>query len=97
MPVFEGHYAGEVLQSASQCAEYTGEHLQCLYSNACSMKNKQEDLEALAQSQNYYTIDVNEILLDESCDWCAMMDGWMVMGPSRGIRRADKAGAWPCM
>lgn len=57
--MFGGQCAGEVLQSARQCAKYTGAHLRCLCSNACSTKNKQEEVEALSQSQNYYTIDVN--------------------------------------
>lgn len=41
------------LHSASQCTEYTGVHFKCLYTNACSMRNKQEKLETLAQYQSY--------------------------------------------
>ena len=36
MPIFEGWCTSEVLQSARQCAEYTGAHLKCPCTNACS-------------------------------------------------------------
>ena len=67
MPMFEGRCASEVLQSAPLCAEYTGAHLKCLYTNARSMRNKQEELEALAQSQSYDIIGLSETWWEESC------------------------------
>ena len=67
-PMFEGQCASEVLQSAPQCAEYTGTYLKCLYTNACSMRDKQEELEALAHSQSYDIIGISETWWDESCD-----------------------------
>jgi len=33
MPIFEGWCTSEVLQSARQCAEYTGAHLKCPCTN----------------------------------------------------------------
>lgn len=48
MTVFEGWCASEGLHSVLQCVEYTTVHLKCLYTNASSMRNKQEELEALA-------------------------------------------------
>lgn len=41
------------LHSASQCTEYTGAHFRCLYTSACSRRNKHKKLETLAQYQNY--------------------------------------------
>ncbi|KAM7077755.1 LOW QUALITY PROTEIN: tetratricopeptide repeat protein 33-like [Ciconia maguari] len=87
MPMFEGRCASEVLQSVPRCAEYTGAHLKCLYTNACSMRNKQEELEALAQSQSYDIIGISETWWDESCDWGAMMDGYRLFRRDRQGRR----------
>ncbi|PKU43370.1 rna-directed dna polymerase from mobile element jockey-like [Limosa lapponica baueri] len=58
--MFEGRCASQVLQFALRCAEYTGAHLKCLYTNAPSMRNKQEELEALAQSQSYDIIGITK-------------------------------------
>lgn len=46
---FSQRSATKVIQSAPQCAEYTGAHLECFYTSAYSIRNKQE---ALAQSQS---------------------------------------------
>ena len=34
--------------------------LKCIYSNACSMGNKQEELEAIVQLENYDTVAITE-------------------------------------
>ena len=34
--------------------------LKCIYTNACSMGNKQEELEAIVQQTNYDLIAINE-------------------------------------
>ncbi|XP_064311904.1 espin-like protein [Phalacrocorax carbo] len=49
------------------------------------MMNKQEKLEALAQSQRYDIIAISETWWGESCDWCVMMDGYRLF-------RSDKQG-----
>jgi len=40
------------------------------------MRHKQEELEALAQSQSYIITGMSEIWWDESCNWCAVMNGY---------------------
>lgn len=39
------------------------------------MKNKQEEFEALIQSEKFGITVLGEIWWDEPCDWNAMLDG----------------------
>lgn len=63
--------------------------LKCLYINAHSMRNKQEELWASTQCQSYDIIDISKTGCDESCDWGATVDN---LGSSGGIGRVGKAG-----
>lgn len=47
------------------------------------MRNKQEDREALAQSQNYYIISINGSWWEESCDRCAVMGSYKLFRRDR--------------
>ena len=85
---FEGQYSAG-LHSAQQCSEYTGVHLKYLYTNARSMRNNQEELETLAQSQSYDIIGISEIWWEEPCDWSTMMDGYTL---SRRDRQGRQGG-----
>ena len=78
--MFDGQCASEGFHSASQCTEYT---------NARSMRNNQEELETLAQSQSYDIIGISEIWWEESCDWSTMMDGYTL---SRRDRQGRQGG-----
>ncbi|GAB0186493.1 hypothetical protein GRJ2_001114600 [Grus japonensis] len=60
---------------------------QCFCTNARSMRNKQEELEALALSQCYDIIGISETWWEESCDWCAVMDGYRLFRRDRQGRR----------
>ena len=66
------------------------------------MRNKQEGLEALAQSQSYDIIGIRETWWDESCDWCAVMDGYRLFRrdrqgtQGRGVVLYIREG-WDCM
>ncbi|GAB0199842.1 hypothetical protein GRJ2_002449600 [Grus japonensis] len=51
------------------------------------MRHKQEELEALAQSQCYDIIGISETWWEESCDWCAVMDGYRLFRRDRQGRR----------
>ncbi|GAB0206625.1 mitochondrial enolase superfamily member 1 [Grus japonensis] len=86
-PQSEGLCASKILQSAPRGAGYVEAHLKCFYTNACSMRNKQEELEALAQSQCYDVIGISETWWEESCDWCAVMDGYRLFRRDRQGRR----------
>ncbi|GAB0177896.1 hypothetical protein GRJ2_000254900 [Grus japonensis] len=52
------------------------------------MRNKQEELEALAQSQCYDIIGISETWWEESCDWRAVMDGYRLFRRDRQGRRS---------
>ena len=49
--------------------------LKCIYTNAHSMGNKQEELEAIVQQENYDIVAVTEIRWDDSPNWSAA--GWL--------------------
>lgn len=58
-------------------AGYHEVHWKCYYTNVLSMRNTQEQLEVLAQSQSYNILGISETYWEEfSCDWCVM---WMVL------------------
>ena len=47
------------------------------------MRHKQEELEALAQSQSYDIINISKTWWDESWDWCAVMDAYRLFRSDR--------------
>ncbi|KAJ7411667.1 hypothetical protein BTVI_48805 [Pitangus sulphuratus] len=55
---------------------YNVPHLKCFYTNAHSIRNKQEELKALAQSQRFEITGISETWWDETCDWSALLDGY---------------------
>ena len=50
--------------------------LKCLYTNARSMGNKQEELEAIVQQENYDIVATKETWWDDSHNWSVAMDGY---------------------
>lgn len=79
--------ANGIPQSASRGIGYNVPHLKYFYTNAHSMKIKQEELEALAQSQRFYVIGTNETWWDESCDCSAMLGGYRLFERDKQGRR----------
>ncbi|KAK4810454.1 LOW QUALITY PROTEIN: hypothetical protein QYF61_004234 [Mycteria americana] len=61
--------------------------LKCLYTNACSTGNKQEELVAAAQMEHYDLIAITETWWDESCNWSAVIDGYKLFRRDRQGRR----------
>ena len=49
--------------------------LRCFYTNAQSMGNKQEELEAIVQLESYYIVAITEIWWNDSQLECC--DGWL--------------------
>lgn len=47
------------------------------------MKNKQDELKALSQSQRLDITDVSETCGDESSDWSALLDGYRLFRGKR--------------
>jgi len=64
--------------------------LKCLYTNACSIGNKQEELEICVRSQGHDLIAIRETWWDSSRDWNALIDGYTQQ------RQAKKARWWSC-
>ncbi|KAJ7414931.1 hypothetical protein WISP_80608 [Willisornis vidua] len=54
-----------------------------MYTNACSMGNKQEELEAMVQHESYDVVAVTEMWWDESHDWSAAMGGYKLFRKDR--------------
>ena len=60
--------------------------LKCLYTNAPSMGNKQEELEVCVQSQGRDLIAITETWWDSSHDWSVVMDGYRLFRKDRLAR-----------
>jgi len=61
--------------------------LKCLYTNACSTGNKQEELEICVQSQGHDLIAITETWWDSSHDWNAVIDGYTLFRKDRPTTR----------
>jgi len=48
--------------------------LKCIYTNASSMGNKQEELEAIVQQDNYNLVAITEMWCYDSNDWSDAID-----------------------
>ena len=65
----------------------TSAHLKCVYTNAHSMGNKQEELEAMMKQENYDVVAVTETWWDVSHDWSVPVDGYKLFRRDRQGRR----------
>jgi len=61
--------------------------LKCVYTNARSMGNKQEELEAIIQQNGYDLVAITETWWDNSHDWHAVTDGYRLFRKDRPTRR----------
>ena len=68
--------------SAMKVARPTGQ-MKCLYTNALSMGNKQEKLEAKVLLESYDLIAITETWWDESHDWNVALDGYRLFRRDR--------------
>ena len=62
--------------------------LKCVYTNAHSMSNKQEELEDVQQA-SYDLVAITETWWDHSHDWSAAMDGYKLFRKDRQGRRGS--------
>jgi len=58
-----------------------GDQLKCLY--ACSIRNKQEELETCACLQGYGLIGITETWWDGTYDWRVDMEGYRLLRKDR--------------
>ncbi|KAK4821712.1 hypothetical protein QYF61_027784 [Mycteria americana] len=61
--------------------------LKCLYTNARSMGNKQEELEAIVHQENYDMVAITETWWGDLHNWSAAMDGYKLFRRDRRGRR----------
>ena len=61
--------------------------LKCIYTNACSMGNKPDELEAIVQQDGYDLVAITEAWWDSSHDWNAVIDGYRLFRKDRPTRR----------
>ena len=61
--------------------------MKCLCTNACSMGNKQEELEASVLLASYDLIALTEIWWDESHDWSVAINGYRQFRRDRWEKR----------
>ena len=57
--------------------------LECVYTNAHSMGNKQEELEAIIQQDGYDLVAIAETRWDNSHDWNAVRNGYRLFRKDR--------------
>lgn len=62
-------------------------HLKCLYTNTCSMRNKEDELEVLVCSQRSDVIGIIETCWNESHGWSARMEGYRLFRRDRQSRQ----------
>ncbi|KAK4830530.1 hypothetical protein QYF61_011509 [Mycteria americana] len=65
--------------------------LKCLYTNARSMGNKQEELEAIVHQENYDMVAITEMWWDDLHNWSVAMDGYKLFRRDRIRGKANKA------
>ncbi|PKU35905.1 hypothetical protein llap_13795 [Limosa lapponica baueri] len=71
----EEQHKGNAATPASKSVPL-GAQLKCLYTNTCSVGNKQEEIETHARLQGYDLIGITEMWWDGSYDWRVGMEGY---------------------
>ncbi|PKU46094.1 mitochondrial fission process protein 1 [Limosa lapponica baueri] len=61
----------------------SGAQLKCIYANARSMGNKQDELEAIVWQDSYDVVTFTETWWDEGHDWNAAMNGYKLLRRNR--------------
>ncbi|PKU46871.1 rna-directed dna polymerase from mobile element jockey-like [Limosa lapponica baueri] len=65
----------------------SGAQLKCIYANACSMGNKQDELEAIVWQDSCDIVAIMETWWDDGHDWNAAMKGYKLLRRNRQGRR----------
>ena len=60
-----------------------GAQLKCVYTSACNVGNKQEELEAIVWPASYDLVAIMEAWWDRSHNWSAAVDGYKVFRRDR--------------
>ena len=57
--------------------------LKCLYTNACSLSNKQDELETVMNLKSYDLVAITETWWDDSHNWNTTIDGYRLFRRDR--------------
>ncbi|PKU29771.1 rna-directed dna polymerase from mobile element jockey-like [Limosa lapponica baueri] len=68
--------------------------LKCLYTNACSIGNKQEELEATMLLERYDIVAITETWWDESYNWSVAIEGYKLFRRDRQRRRGGSVASY---
>ena len=79
MALPEGGNASGNIYTAPGSTEGSGTYRKCLYTSTCSMRNKQDELEALVSSQSYNIIGISETWWNDCHNWSAGMEGYRLL------------------
>ncbi|GAB0195784.1 hypothetical protein GRJ2_002043700 [Grus japonensis] len=82
-----GEYIKRIPAAPANKSASSGTKLKCLYTNARSMGNKQEELETCARLQGYDLIGITETWWDRSYDWSVGMEGYRLFRKDRQGRQ----------
>ncbi|GAB0188316.1 hypothetical protein GRJ2_001296900 [Grus japonensis] len=78
-----GRYIKRIPATPANKSASSGAQLKCLYTNARSMGNKQEELETCVCLQGYDLIGITEMWWDSSYDWSVGMEGYRLFRKDR--------------
>lgn len=81
----------EIRKDSSKKVMWPIAQLTCLYTNTPSMGNKQEELEAMLQLENYDLIAIMETWWDKSHNWNIGMEGYKIYRRNRQGRNGGVA------
>ncbi|PKU47386.1 adaptin ear-binding coat-associated protein 1 [Limosa lapponica baueri] len=87
-----GNGQAEVRPSYTKMVVGLVAQLKCFYTNACSMGNKQEELEAIVQQESYDVVAIMELWWDDLHDWSAALDVYKLFRRDRQRRRGGGVG-----
>ena len=82
---------GGIREGSSDKAMRPIAKLKCLYTNAHSMGNKQEELEAVVQLGKYDLIAIMETWWDESHNWNLLIEDYRLVRRDRQGMRGDRS------
>ena len=83
-------YLKGIKECSSKKVTWLTAQLECLYTNAHSTGNKQEELEATMLLESYNLVAIIETWWDESHDWSAAIGGYKLFRRDRQGRRGGQ-------
>jgi len=85
-----GHGHGRSFCTPPGKSACSSSSLKCLYTNARSTGNKQEELEICVRSQGHDLIAITEAWWDSSHDWNTVIDGYTLFRKDRPTRQGGR-------